>query len=106
MSPNPVPLRGTLPEDVLAAVRTISQPVWGEPYQAGRGPAHYASGPYWSTELRRLADEWQRRAAAARVVAAFMDPQPDPQPAVVDLVAALRASVEAAKARRAKAGDQ
>ena len=71
----PTPLRIDLPADVLAAVRTISKPVWGTPYRHGRGPAHYASGNYWPDELRRLARQWERWAKAARVVATFMDPE-------------------------------
>lgn len=72
----PTPLRAQLPAPVIAAVRTISQTVWREPYRPGRGPAHYASGSWWPTELRRLADHWERLASAARVVAEFMEPCP------------------------------
>lgn len=66
---NPEPMRGELPADVVQAARIIHQAVWSEPYRPLRGPMHYAGGPYWRTELLRLADEWERMAAAARICA-------------------------------------
>lgn len=68
----PEPYRDDFPPHVLAAVKTISRPVWGDPYRLGHGPAHWATGPYWPAELLRLAKQWERQAAAARVVSAFM----------------------------------
>lgn len=65
----PVPLRYPLPPEVEAAARTIHRDVWREPYRRGRGPMHFAGGPYWRNELRRRADRWERLAAAARICA-------------------------------------
>jgi hypothetical protein len=59
-------------DDVKAAARKISRELWNEPYTEGRGPLHFATGPYHSTELRRLARRWRRLADAAEVVADAM----------------------------------
>jgi hypothetical protein len=63
------PPRGPLLPEVEAAARLIHRDVWGEPYRQGRGPMHYAGGPYWRGELLRLADLWEEMAEAARVCA-------------------------------------
>jgi hypothetical protein len=64
--------RGPLPPEIERAARTIHRVVWKEPYRSGKGPMHYATGPYWGNELRRLANQWERYAAAARVCAEFL----------------------------------
>lgn len=69
MSTKPPPARGELSAEVQAAARTIHREVWGESYRPLEGPMHYAGGPYWRDELRRLADKWERMAVAARVCA-------------------------------------
>lgn len=64
--------RGDLPPEVEAAARTISRAVWGNPYKPGEGSMHWAGGPYWGQELRRLANKWERMAVAARVCAGWL----------------------------------
>lgn len=66
------PPRGPLPPGVERAVRTIHAEVWNNPYTPGEGPMHWAGGTYWHRELHRLADRWERLAAAARVAAGFL----------------------------------
>lgn len=68
----PVPLRGELPPDVLAATKTIHRELWGEPYVPMRGIMHFAGGSYWHRALLRQADRWERMAAAARVCAEWL----------------------------------
>jgi hypothetical protein len=68
--PDPkAPVRGPLSPEVERAARTVHAHVWTGPYRPGEGPMHYAGGPYWHDELLRLADQWERWAAAARVCA-------------------------------------
>ena len=64
--------RGELPPDVEKATRQIHRAVWSEDYVPGRGSMHYATGPYWPDELLRLADLWERQAAAARVCSVYL----------------------------------
>ena len=64
--------RGPLPPEVEIAARTISRAVWHQPYVAKEGPMHYAGGPWHANNLRRLADHWERLAAAARVCADYL----------------------------------
>jgi hypothetical protein len=72
------PPRGELPPDVEKAARNIHRAVWSEDYVKGRGPMHYAGGPYWPDELLRLADCWERMAVGARICSAHMTaPGPD-----------------------------
>lgn len=66
------PVRGPLPPSVEQAARMIHREVWTGPYKPGEGPMHYAGGPYWGKELRRLADRWVRLAAAARIAAEWL----------------------------------
>lgn len=66
---DPPPMRGELPHEVQKAAHYISTAVWGEPYRPGKGPMHYAAGPYWRNELLRQANQWERMAKAARVCA-------------------------------------
>lgn len=63
------PPRGSLPRPVEDAASIIHIEVWGEPYEAGKGPMHHAGGGYWHDELLRRADRWERLAGAARVCA-------------------------------------
>jgi hypothetical protein len=58
-----------LTPEVERAAWTIHRDVWGCAYEPGRGPMHHAGGSYWHDELLRLADRWERMAAAARVCA-------------------------------------
>ncbi len=63
----------TLTDAEQAAARTISPHLWKEPYQPGRGPAHWAVGPWWPRFLRSRAAHWEGLAKAARVVAAAIE---------------------------------
>lgn len=63
------PPREVLTPEVERATRLIHRDVWSGPYRPGRGPMHFAGGPYWHNELLRLADKWERMAVAARVCA-------------------------------------
>lgn len=63
------PPRGPLPAHVVAAARTIHVEVWGNQYEPGEGPMHFAGGPYWRAALLRRANRWERMAKAARVCA-------------------------------------
>jgi hypothetical protein len=67
-----VPPRGPVPDEALPAVRLISDMVWGARYVPGEGPVHHAGGSYWHDRLLHLADQWEKQAAAARVVAALL----------------------------------
>jgi hypothetical protein len=51
------------------AARLISPVVWNQPYKPGEGPLTHARGPYWHEELLRRADQYDRLAEAARIVA-------------------------------------
>lgn len=42
------------------AFRAVSRREWGQRYEQGAGPAEYAGGSYWPTELRRKAEEMER----------------------------------------------
>jgi hypothetical protein len=66
------PPRGPLPPDIAKAARLIHRRVWNDGYLAGEGPMHHAGGPYWHHELLRLADLWEKQAAAARLCATFL----------------------------------
>lgn len=66
---DPPPMRGELPHEVQQAAHCIHTAVWREPYRPGKGPMHYAGGPYWRNELLRQADQWERMAKAARICA-------------------------------------
>lgn len=66
------PPRGPLPPEILRATRTIHAVVWTGPYVEGKGPMHYAGGPYWHHQLLRQADEWERLAKAARIAATWL----------------------------------
>lgn len=61
--------RPTLLPVVERAARVIHRAVWRTRYTPGEGPMHWATGPYWRSELLRLADRWEDRARAARVCA-------------------------------------
>lgn len=66
------PPRGRLSPDVEQAAFRIHTRVWGEPYRPGEGPMHHAGGPYWREELLRLAGQWEREAACARLCAGVL----------------------------------
>jgi hypothetical protein len=54
----------------LVALRAVTKQEWpgsGDP--AERGPAQFASGDYWPTELRRRAVEFDRLATNYRIAA-------------------------------------
>lgn len=63
------PTRGELCPRILQAAKIVSPVLWGEAYHPGRGPMHFAGGPYWHGELHRKADQWERLAKAARIAA-------------------------------------
>lgn len=69
MSDPKAPPRDEFPPEIVRAIRVIHKAVWGGPYVPGEGVMHFAGGPYWNNELLRLADQWERYAKAARIVA-------------------------------------
>lgn len=63
------PPRGEFPPEIVRAIRVIHKVVWDASYRPGEGVMHHAGGPHWRNELLRLADQWERYAKAARIVA-------------------------------------
>lgn len=70
---DPEPLREYSPTE-LKALRAVTSREWkgsGDP--AERGPAQFATGAYWPTELRRRAREFRRLARLYDLAASAME---------------------------------
>ena len=84
--------RPTLTRDVLDAARKLSPLLWGGPYKPGRGPIHWATGPWSPKELRRKATEWRRLANAADLIAGWWEYVGDDPERATKLAGALPVS--------------
>lgn len=69
----PPPLDRNYHPAEIAAFRRISRHEWNQTYEDKRGPAWYACGPGWPIELRRKADDMERRVFAMRLAADAME---------------------------------
>ena len=67
--------RPVAPPDVARAAITISVALWYQPYEPGRGPVHWATGPATAQELRTHARRWQHLAENAAVIAEWLEAQ-------------------------------
>lgn len=52
--------------------RAVSRREWGQSYERGEGPAEYAGGDWWPTELERKAAEFERLIVHYRNAAAAL----------------------------------
>lgn len=65
--------RPVAPPDVALAAISISRALWSQPYEPGRGPLHWATGPATARELRKHALRWQHLAENADRIAGWLE---------------------------------
>ena len=70
---SPPPIDRHYSAEEMRAFITVSPLEWGQTYTPRRGPAWYATGPWWPKRLREQAARLEKRAAAMRLAAAAME---------------------------------